>query len=115
MVTMESEAMISSKVEKVVARLSDPAGGEPPTADVSSGCQDPLESISELGWYSPMHSEKILLGSRRTTVLDRVNASQKKVMQLSMLRSRVTIWQKAGLFIPRHVAFLLQENMTSVV
>jgi len=29
--------------------------------------------------------------------------------------SRVTIRQKAGLFIHSHVAFLLQENMTSVV
>jgi len=37
------------------------------------------------------------------------------VKQLLMLKSRITIWQKSGLFIPGQVAFLLQENMTFVV
>jgi len=39
----------------------------------------------------------------------------KKVMTLLMLRSRVTNFQKAGLFIPGNVAFFLREFMTSVV
>jgi len=93
---VESGAEVSSKVEKVVARSSDPVDGEPPMADVSSGCWDPQVSISKPGWYPPKNTEKIFLWYRRTTVLGRCQCLSKTIKQLLMLRSRVTIWIKIG-------------------
>jgi len=78
--------------------------------DESSGCRDYRdESTSRSPDFSaipPKNLEKAPL-----SVSDRVRlfmSPKKMVTILLMSRSRVTIWQKAGLFIPRQVAFLLQ-------
>jgi len=113
MVMVEKEVVAPPRAEKAVAKLEDLAGEGPLLVVESSGCQDPPESIfSSTGDLLP---EKILLGSRMTTVLGRINASQKTGKRLLMRRSRVTVLQKAGLFIPSNVAFLLREIMTSVI
>jgi len=77
-VTAESAAAEHSREEKEDARPSDRTGEEPPTADVSSECRGSPGSISRPGWYPLRNPEKILLKIRRTTVLGRVDASQKR-------------------------------------
>jgi len=121
-VTKEWVEKESAKEEKAGAKLLDPDGEELPTVDESSGCQDPPKSISRPGWYSPRFLEKILFWSRGTIGLG-CSWLQKEWVQSAWCRDQELLdaeiqsndLPKAGLFIPGHVEFLLQENMTSVV
>jgi len=67
-------------------------------------------SLQESGDCSEISSK-----ARETTGLSRILSLSKKGTMLLASRLRVPFWQKASLFIPDHVKFLIEENMTSVI